>query len=52
MPPSRRAYLLRLLLFILLVLLACDAISFRASLPRFFQVIIEGLNHFDYLPAP
>lgn len=52
MPPPQRAFRVIALLFLLLALLAFGASSFRASLPLFFQVVIEGLNNFDYAPAP
>jgi hypothetical protein len=52
MPPSRRVFHLIFLLFVLLLLFAFGACFSPDTLPRFFQVVIKGLNNFDYVPAP
>lgn len=53
MPPSPRVlYLTLSLLLLILLLFVFGSGPSAETLSRFFRTVIEGLNNFDYLPAP
>lgn len=53
MPPSSKAlYPVLLLLILALLLLSLDRNSRVDRLPRLWRIIQDGLNQFDYPPAP
>jgi hypothetical protein len=53
MSPSPRVIYLTLSLLLLILLLSVLGFGPSAeTLSRFFRTVIEGLNNFDYVPAP
>ena len=52
MTPFRKAlYLILPLLVLMLILLALSSDSSRQGMLRFFQIVKQGLNDFEYLPG-
>lgn len=51
-PSPRVLYLMLSLLLLILLLSVLGSGPSAETLSRFFRAIIEGLNNFEYLPAP